>query len=457
MGKGYRKSKGVEILAYGFGGIGSNIPFMLAMMYLMFFYTDHFGINAAAVGGLFLVSRFIDAITDPIMGMIADRTKSRFGKYRLWIIFGAPVLGILTVMLFSAPNLGSTGKMVYVYITYILYSIFSTIVNIPYHSLTPVMSEDPDQRTTIATTKQILGLFGSMFVTVGAIPIVAALGNDTAAWQKYGIIAAILMTLAFWICAYGARKHDKMEIHNQYINPNNEEKVSLKDQLELIYKNKALLMLMIAFGTDMIAFAAANAVNMYYMTYNIGRQDLIPVIGMIGLGMSVVVSLLIPLLARKIGKKPLFLTGSAILMVLSAILYFIPFTAVNQVVIVSVLISGFGPLTGVLGWAMLADCVEYGEWKTGIRGAGTVSSQLTFINKLGMAFGGLIGGVLLSAAGYVAGVQQSPETLEVIVRIKTWLPIAGYVCSLVAMYFYPITKEFYEKMIKENEERRMAA
>ncbi|MGL1891457.1 MAG: MFS transporter [Spirochaetaceae bacterium] len=449
--KGYRRASTSEVVRYGFGGIGSNIPFFLTLQFLMYFLTDHFGISAAAVGGLFLFSRLIDAITDPLMGMLADRTKSKIGKYRPYIIWGAPVLGLLTVMLFWTPDLSTAGKIVYIYIIYIMYSLVSTVVNIPYHSLTPILSQDPDQRTVIATFKQVLGIVGIMFVSVGAIPITKALGGGSKAWTIFAIISAVLLTLSFWLCASGAKKHDRLE---HYKKENSTSGLSIREQLKLITKNKALLMLMIAFGTDMIAYAAASAVNIYYFTYAVKRPDLIASTMGIGVVFSILVSIFIPFLSKRVGKKPLFLAGSAILMILSFILFFVPFTSVSVIFVLAVLTMAFGPLTGVVGWSMLADCVEYGEWKTGLEGAGTVSSQLTFVNKLGMALGGFIGGTLISMSGYIPGADQAETVLKTIVGIKTLLPVAGYIASLISMSFYPITKEFYSKMISDNELRR---
>jgi len=448
-----RKAKFNEIVMYGFGGIGSNIAFMLVMMYLMFFYTDLFGINAAAVGGLFLVSRFIDAITDPLMGMISDRVNTKWGKYRIWILSGAPVLGLFVVLLFTAPNLGPTGKLVYVYITYIMYSLISTVVNIPYHSLTPVLSEDSDQRTVIATAKQLLGQAGMAVILVGAIPITTALGGDARAWQLFAVLCAVLLTVSFYICAWGARRHDVPEAYAKEDGENKTYKLSIGVQLQLIYKNKALLMLMIAFGTDMIAFASANAINMYYFKYALHRPDLIAITSSFGLLIGVAMTFSIPFLSKAIGKKKIFMIASACLMFISSSLYFIPFTATNLVVAQTILYSALSPFTGVVGWAMLADCVDYGEWITGKRGAGTVSSQLTFINKLGMAIGGLLAGVILAAVGYTAGQEQPMEVLKAIAGVKAFFPAAGYICSLIAMLFYPITKEFYSKMIEENKAR----
>ncbi|MFV0465242.1 MAG: MFS transporter [Lachnospiraceae bacterium] len=454
MEKIIQKAKFKDILMYGMGGVGSNIAFMLVMSYLMFFYTDFFGINAAAVGGLFLVSRFVDAITDPTMGVIADRSNGRFGKYRGWIMLGAPVLGISVALLFSAPAFSPAAKLVYVYVTYIFYSLISTVVNIPYHSLTPVLTEDPDQRTTIATTKQVLGQFGTVFVTVGAIPITTMLGGNAGAWQIYGILSGIMITLAFFVCAWGAKKYDRPISAGENVQI---EKFNLNKQLSLIYKNKPRLKLMSAFGTDMVGFASANAVNADYFIYAVQRPDLLPVVGMFGLAVGLPVSLLIPMLSKIFGKKRLFMTGSIVLMFLSTSLIFIPFDNINLILIQAVLVAGFAPFTGVVGWAILADCVDYGEWVTGERGAGTISSQLTFINKLGMAIGGLLVGVLLANIGYVANQAQAAETLRGIVYIKALFPAVGYLCSIISMSFYPITKEFYYKMLEDNEKRRAEA
>ena len=138
MNQKYEKAKFSDVFKYSFGGLGSNLAFFLVMSFLTFFYTDIFGISSYVVATLMLISRFIDAFTDPIMGMLGDNTRSKMGKYRPWIIFGAPVLGVLIFLLFTAPEMSPTMKVVYAYVIYILYSLASTVVNIPYHALTPV-------------------------------------------------------------------------------------------------------------------------------------------------------------------------------------------------------------------------------------------------------------------------------------------------------------------------------
>ena len=177
MNQKYEKAKFSDVFKYSFGGLGSNLAFFLVMSFLTFFYTDIFGISSYLVATLMLISRFIDAFTDPIMGMLGDNTRSKMGKYRPWIIFGAPVLGVLIFLLFTAPEMSPTMKVVYAYVIYILYSLASTVVNIPYHALTPVLSEDPQQRTEIVAWKQGMGTVSQFVITILALPLVELFGG----------------------------------------------------------------------------------------------------------------------------------------------------------------------------------------------------------------------------------------------------------------------------------------
>ena len=177
MNQKYEKAKFSDVFKYSFGGLGSNLAFFLVMSFLTFFYTDIFGISSYVVATLMLISRFIDAFTDPIMGMLGDNTRSKMGKYRPWIIFGAPVLGVLIFLLFTAPEMSPTMKVVYAYVIYILYSLASTVVNIPYHALTPVLSEDPQQRTEIVAWKQGMGTVSQFVITILALPLVELFGG----------------------------------------------------------------------------------------------------------------------------------------------------------------------------------------------------------------------------------------------------------------------------------------
>ncbi|GAB3058968.1 glycoside-pentoside-hexuronide (GPH):cation symporter [Salinicoccus sesuvii] len=453
MEENIRMSTKSEIIRYAFGGLGSNIPFLLILAYLMFYLTDVVGISPIAVGGLFLIARIIDAVTDPMMGMIADQTRSKFGKFRPYVIFGAPVLGIVTIALFNVPDMSSNMQVTYIYVIYILYSLISTVVNIPYHSLTPVLSEDGNQRTTIATAKTFMSVPATLIINVMVLPMVAIFGGGQQGWTTTSIILGITLTISFWVCASSAKRHDVSAKHDdQNLKP----QFSLKEQISLIGKNKPLLMIMIAMCTNLIATSAVGAIALYYFTYNLGRADLFPLQSLVAIPFTVLAFISLPYLARKIGKRNVFLYGSILAILPLLVILFTPYEFIWIIFAAAVLTTALGPFTGNIAWAMLPDCVDYAEWKTGVRGDGVVTSSLTFINKLGTALGGLLGGVLLGVSGYVANQVQSPETLQSIVIIYALLPIGGHIFTIIALKFYKLDNQFHKQIITELKERKRA-
>jgi sugar (glycoside-pentoside-hexuronide) transporter len=448
MNQKYEKAKFSDVLKYSFGGMGSNLAFFLVMSYLTFFYTDIFGISSYVVATLMLVSRFIDAFTDPIMGMLGDNTRSKMGKYRPWIIFGAPVLGLLVFLLFTAPEMSATMKVVYAYVIYILYSLASTVVNIPYHALTPVISKDPQQRTVIVTWKQGMGTVSQFIITILALPLVELFGGGKQGWAIYGALIGILTTVSFWICAWGGKKYDKVD------ETVSKEKFNFKENIQLITKNKPMLMLMIAFGTDVLANATYSAVNMYYFKYVLGRVDLVaPVATAILIG-GIVSLPFLPFLSKLLGKKRLYWFGSLLSILPLAVMWIKP-TA--PVIILMSMMGAFGFMSRIpsnMGWAMLPECSDYAEWKYGKRGDGLLSSSLTFINKFGMAIGGFIASFFLGLVGFVANQDQSEVVLNMIVFLRFGMPILGYIASLISMHFYEITSEKYEEIRKDLDKRQ---
>ena len=448
MNQKYEKAKFSDVLKYSFGGMGSNLAFFLVMSYLTFFYTDIFGISSYVVATLMLVSRFIDAFTDPIMGMLGDNTRSKMGKYRPWIIFGAPVLGLLVFLLFTAPEMSATMKVVYAYVIYILYSLASTVVNIPYHALTPVISKDPQQRTVIVTWKQGMGTVSQFIITILALPLVELFGGGKQGWAIYGALIGILTTVSFWICAWGGKKYDKVD------KTVSKEKFNFKENIQLITKNKPMLMLMIAFGTDVLANATYSAVNMYYFKYVLGRVDLVaPVATAILIG-GIVSLPFLPFLSKLLGKKRLYWFGSLLSILPLAVMWIKP-TA--PVIILMSMMGAFGFMSRIpsnMGWAMLPECSDYAEWKYGKRGDGLLSSSLTFINKFGMAIGGFIASFFLGLVGFVANQDQSEVVLNMIVFLRFGMPILGYIASLISMHFYEITSEKYEEIRKDLDKRQ---
>ncbi|MES9740373.1 MFS transporter [Peribacillus frigoritolerans] len=447
------KAKKSEITLYSFGGFGSNLLFTLTTSFLMYFYTDVFKISPLAVGTVFLIVRVIDAILDPFLGMLADRTRSRWGTYRPWLMFGSPLLAMMTLLLFTAPDLSPDGKIMYAIAVYVGYSFVSSMVNIPYHALTPIISKDPSQRTVIATSKQLLGALGSLLVSGAALPLVALYGSGQKGWFFTTLAFAVFGIISYWLCARGAKNHDNVKVNTKEAFHSHEGHPPLKEQLKTVFKNGPLFVLLVAGFANMTANIVTSSTAIYYWQYNIGRVDLYSQLFIWGTLLSIPTFLLIPYFVNKFGKKNVFIVSCIITILPLALLLMTPYGNVTQIFILSVLIIVLGPLSGVLPWIMIADCVDYGKWKTGINGSATIHSMMLFTNKLAAAIGGILSGALLGAAGYVAGQQQTAEALSMISYLTFLGPILGYVVVIIAIKFYGITPAISEKMFKEINER----
>ncbi len=244
-----------QVYLYSIGNIANTAIFMFVGTYIMFYYTNILGISATVAGTIFMVARIVDALTDPIMGMIVDRTNSkRFGKYRPYIIFGSPILGIIFVLMFMAPDLSMGGKIIYAYTSYILYSLAWTCVQIPQLALPIILSNNTTRRTKIQAIFQAVGNIGSLAVTSLAIYMLKWFGGDGSkeSWFIVAIIFAIFSTIMFIISAMSVKS---LDVFNpaQASRVNSGEKVSIKQRIKVITSNTALLMVLISFGTDSLA------------------------------------------------------------------------------------------------------------------------------------------------------------------------------------------------------------
>ncbi|HIT90691.1 MAG TPA: MFS transporter [Candidatus Merdenecus merdavium] len=449
--KSYAKASFINVFKYSFGGLGSNLAFFLVMSYLTFFYTDIFGIDSMTVAGLMLISRFIDAFTDPLMGMIGDHTISKWGKYRPWIIAGAPLLGFLIFLLFTAPNLSPTMKVVYAYVVYIAYSLASTVVNIPYHSLTPVMSKDPQQRTVIVSWKQGMGTVAQFIITIWALPLVEFFGGGTKGWAIFGALIGIMTTIAFWICAWGGKSYDVCEMENGELKKG--EKVNFLKDIKYLLGNKPMLMLMIAFGTDVLANATYSAVNVYYFKYVLDRMDLVPKVASVILWTGIIAIPILPILTKIIGKKKLYWLGSAFSIIPLVVMWLQPQASVMMLMTMMGVFGFISKFPAFLGWAMLPECSDYSEWKFGQRADGLMSSSLTFINKFGMAIGGFIASFFLGLVGFAANQAQPANVQNMIIFLRFGMPVLGYLASLISMAFYEISDQKYQEIREDLDAR----
>ena len=428
-----------EKVGYAVGDFGFNLYWASIASFLAVFYTDVFGIPAAAAGTMFLVTKIVDAITDPIMGAVADRTRTRWGKFRPYLLFaGVPMAGA-AVITFSTPDLNEGGKIIYAYITYSFMMVMYTILSTPYSSLSGVLTARSQDRTTLISFRFIAAFVGTAMVNKFTLPLVEWLGqgNETLGWQLtmslYGIIAAIVFAITFF-----STTERIAPPAGQHTNPLND----IKDLLN----NRPWVILIALAMIIMMTITLRGGSGYYYFAYYVERPDLISnylFVQGIALGVGAAFT---PLMTRFIDKTKLLMLLMGIVGVLSIAFYFVPKDAIGLMFTLNILISlALGPKSP-LAWSMYADSADYTEWKTGRRATGMTFSAATFAQKLGGALGSAFMLWMLAAIGYVAREAQSDASQQGIALLQTVIPgVIAFIAAFVVS-FYPLTNEKLEQI-----------
>ncbi|GKU26475.1 MFS transporter [Clostridium folliculivorans] len=436
----------VEKLAFGGGGFAGNIMIQSINMYLMFFYTDVFKINAMVAGTLFLVARLVDAVCDFTIGYLMDHTKTKWGKFRPFVMFGFIPFCILGVACFVVPGFSDSGKVVYAYVTYIGFMIATTVATLPGQAILPAITQEPMERVKLNNYAQFLGMTGMMIVAVGMMPFVQMLGGKSMAkgfiltMSIFAVIAAALYL--FWI----SKVRERVVVKKV-------EEIKLKDALPIIFQNKYLLLLVGAFVFFMSGFTIRNNVQMYYLIYAVRRPDLIPTVGLLSMLPLIATILLVPVIVGKIGKKNALILGMSIVVISNVIQYFVGY---NNLTAILVLTAVFGIGSGLfvpLVWGILPDTVDYAHWKFGKRTEGIITSTFVFTQKASSGIAGYIAGAALVAVGYMPNAAQSPATLN---GISFLYNIGGAVFAVIAiifMLFYDLDSKKYNEIVEDLHKR----
>lgn len=438
-----------DIFKYSLGGLGITLVTNLVMTYFNFFLTDIFGITTFAVAGIMLVSRIVDAITDPLMGIIADRTHSRWGKFRPWLMFFAPVLGVAIFVLFYSPQISESMKVIYAYAVFILYSIIVTIVSIPYFALVPVLSKDAHTRTIIISWKSVMCQVAVLCISVFALPIVNAFGGGQKGWASFGALIGIVSTLLIWVAASGAKTHD---VCIDASIKKTKEKTTGKD-ISVLFKTKPLLLLIVAFGLSFLANTLLNSANMYYFKYVLHKENWIPTVMFVTMSAGILASMVLPKLEAKFGKRNLFMYTSILCAIPLFIIGFMPTMGMVGLSVLLVVFGFFYGLVSALPWAMVPDCIDFAQWKYGVQPNGLFTATFTFIQKCATAIGGFLSGILLGFAGFIANQEQSAQALQMIINLRFFIPAVLFVLTILALYFYEITPKKTKEIAAELEKR----
>ena len=430
-----------ERFAYGCGDFGCNIIYTAMSAFLLFYYTDYAGVSAMAVGTIMMISRIFDGISDIVMGVIVDRTHSRFGKARPWILRMCIPFAISGVLMFSVPaSWTSTPKLVYVFITYNLVStIIYTAINVPYSALNALMTQDPYERSVLSIFRNLLATAGTLTINTFTLPLVEYFGNNASAWTKTFVIFGFVSVAAFLCTFFGTKERVRAtETGEQKVEKN----VPFVTGIKALFQNKYWIMMTGMLALFFLMYSVNGGATVYYAKDILGDKNLVSTINGIFNVVQILAMFFIAMLVKKYGKRNVFSIGLILDIIGMLVLNFSG--GFMSMIVVSSVIRGIGNACGgATMWAMVSDTIDYGEWKTGYRTEGLVNSACSFGYKIGNGIGSALLGVILEVGGYVGNAAAQTASALTSIRICfVWIPIAVYVCGLIIMKFYHLDREF---------------
>ena len=426
-----------ETLGYAVGDLGINLYFISAMTYLLIFYTDVMGLSAIAAAGVIALARIVDAITDPLMGMLAERTRTRFGRLRPWLVIGALPLAAITVLTFTVPDLDDTGKLWWAYTTYLVFGVLYTVVTIPYSALTASLTDDYAARTQLSTWRMGCAFSGAFIVSVGTLPFVESFDDPAEGFQALMVVFAAISSVLLLVTFMTTKER---------IVPPLEQKLTFNHSFRAVFLNPPLLIVIGIFCCGMLSFTIRQTLTAYYFIYYLERGDLIPMFFATTLLVMLVGLVAVPPLAVRYGKSGALVLGAGLTIVACLGFYLTAPDAVGWVFFWGCLIALGGTPVAVLGWAMIPDTVEYAQWKHGVRADGSIYSMASFFQKLAKALGGAGVALGLGMAGYIAKEAQTPETLARIHEMFTLLPLALMVVLIVLARMHPLDEQAHAQI-----------
>jgi GPH family glycoside/pentoside/hexuronide:cation symporter len=457
-----------EKLFYGFGDLGSCLFWNSFQFNLLLYYTDVFGISAAAAGLIFFVSKFWDAINDPLVGMLADRTRTRWGRYRPFILWFSLPLCLAAVLMFTTPDFPMWGKLVWAWVTYNLVMTLYTLVNIPYTALMGTISYSARERASVSTYKFACAFSAGIIVSYTFMPMTQSLsdGNPQRGWQLAFLVISAIALPFFLLCFAGTRER---------VVATKEKTPILRDLRDLVANRPWIIL--VGLTMAFVFFVAirstiSNHYLKYYVVGDVGTVDVaVPFLGTqvwdfatlqrwfntTDQFASVIGVLIGGLFVKRLEKRWNFVMWFGLSAIATAWGYWLSRDQVELIIIANIVKAMTSAPICVLIWAMYSDAAEYSEWRNNRQAAGLVFSASTFAQQLGWGFGPAIAAWMLDRFGYVANVAQSAEVLDGMVLLMSLVPAAFAVISMAFMLFYPLNDRRVHEMSEELRKRRAAA
>ncbi len=451
-----------EKIGYGLGDAASSMFWKIFSMYLLFFYTDVFGLAPAVVGTMFLITRIWDSCLDPIIGILADRTKTRWGKFRPYLLWTAIPFAILGLFTFYTPDFDEKGKIIYAYITYSLMMMTYSIINVPYASLLGVLSSDRKERNSLSSYRMVFAFAGSLLALWLLEPLVNHFGgsmNSKTGWLYTMAVFGCITTTFFWTCFI---------LTTERVQPISNQKANLKEDLKDLWKNKPWWILL-GSGIGALLFnAIRDGAAVYYFKYYVSHtnsfsftilQETFSITPtslylVLGQAANIIGVIAATPIANKIGKKNTFFWAMTFAAILSGLFYFIEKENTSMILLFQVLISICAGSIFPLIWSMYADSADYSEWKQGRRATGLIFSASSMSQKLGWTLGGASTGWLLAYYGFQANIVQTAVTQHGILLMLSLLPAAAAILSVCFIFFYPLTEKKLQLIELELNEQR---
>jgi len=437
-----------EKISYGFGDFGNGFMFDLGQAYLTKFFIDACGIGAGAVAGIFSITKIFDAFMDPIAGSAIDRSKGlgRFGKFRPIMMISSIILGLLTVITFTMPDVSPSTKIIYAYATYMLWGLVYSFTNVPYGSLASVMTRDVEDRSQLATFRQAGSLGAQLITGVAFVPLLLMFKNPRIGYPVAAAVMAAIGIVSFYICFRNTKEHVVVNRTGK------SEKTTGKDYIKIVFTNRPLLCLILMTVFTISAMNTNNQMMIFFCQYNLGSVGFQPIINFIMIGCSVVGISLIPKLVKKFGKKKTAMGGFIVGAVANGLNFIIPTNFYSFVVLVTIGYVALAIPNGVT-WAFVSDAIDYGQWHTGIRKEGITYAAFNFSRKIAQSVAALVSAGVLGLTGYVANTQQSPGTLLGIKGAMTLYPaFALAMAAIVVGFLYNLPDDKYKKIAQDLQE-----
>ena len=437
----------LQRLSYGTGNFAANLMNCTVGTYISFYYTDVAGLPIAAVGVILLLCRVLDGISDLGMGWIVERTHSKYGKARPWLLRMAIPFGIAIFLMFFSPNFGLVGKIIYAGATYIAgIAVIYTAISVPYNTLSALITKSTDERTQLATMRQLFGFVGPLLITTISIPVINMLGANQTAWSIltgiYGFIGALIY---LWIF-FSVKEIDVTDKKQKQNNVTGQKDIVAN--LKSLLKNKYWLIIIFVNMMLFVNWGVQGGVKLYYCVYVLHNSNFFSFLAVAGQLPNILCCFIVPLIVKKYGKRNVSIIG-CIISVVGGLMMLIDPTDL-MILLISTVIStvGLAPIS-ICVFAMLGDTAVYGQWKTNMRNEGLIFSAATFGEKIGYALGGALTAFVMAFGGYIA--NAAVQTENAIISMKFCMiiiPVLIAVFIAVALKYYKLDSR-YNDILKD--------